>query len=76
MPLSAIGLLLFSAALHTTWNLLLKGGGERYMASWWAMMVGSLLLLPRRGLERNSIPWPWQQAVIRASVFRSQACLS
>ena len=46
MPLSAIGLLLVSAALHTTWNLLLKGGGERYMASWWAMMIGSLLFLP------------------------------
>src|SRR5574340_405593 len=46
MPLSAIGLLLVAAALHTTWNLLLKGGGERYMASWWAMMIGSLLLLP------------------------------
>jgi len=46
MPLSAIGLLLVSAALHTTWNLLLKGGGERYMASWWGMMIGSLLFLP------------------------------
>lgn len=46
MPLNAIGLLLVAAALHTTWNLLLKGGGERYMASWWAMMIGSLLLLP------------------------------
>jgi len=34
MPLSAIGLLLISAALHTTWNLLLKGGGEKYIASW------------------------------------------
>ena len=46
MPLSAIGLLLVSAALHTTWNLLLKGGGEKYMASWWAMLIGSLLFLP------------------------------
>ncbi len=46
MPLGAIGLLLVSAALHTTWNLLLKQGGERYMATWWAMVVGSLLFLP------------------------------
>jgi drug/metabolite transporter (DMT)-like permease len=46
MPLSAIGLLLVSAALHTTWNLLLKGGREKYMASWWAMLIGSLLFLP------------------------------
>ncbi|MFH1183684.1 MAG: DMT family transporter [Chloroflexota bacterium] len=46
MPLSAIGLLLVSAALHTTWNLLLKRGGEKYMATWWAMLIGSLLFLP------------------------------
>jgi drug/metabolite transporter (DMT)-like permease len=46
MPLEAIGLLLVSAALHTTWNLLLKGGGEKYMASWWAMLIGSLLFVP------------------------------
>jgi len=46
MPLSAIGLLLVSAALHTTWNLLLKRGGEKYMVTWWAMLIGSLLFLP------------------------------
>jgi drug/metabolite transporter (DMT)-like permease len=46
MPLEAIGLLLISAALHTTWNLLLKQGGERYMATWWAMLVGSAIFLP------------------------------
>ncbi|HEY5982743.1 MAG TPA: DMT family transporter [Anaerolineales bacterium] len=46
MPVGAIVILLISAALHTTWNLLLKGGGERYMASWWAMLIGSVLFLP------------------------------
>lgn len=46
MPLSAIGLLVISAALHTTWNLLLKGHAQKYMASWWAMLIGSLLFLP------------------------------
>ena len=46
MPLSAIGLLLIAAALHTTWNLLLKGSGERYMATWWAMLMGAVLFLP------------------------------
>jgi drug/metabolite transporter (DMT)-like permease len=46
MPLGAIGLLLVSAALHTTWNLLLKSGHEKYMATWWAMLIGSLLFLP------------------------------
>lgn len=46
MPLGAIGLLFFSAALHTTWNLLLKQAGEKYMATWWGMLMGSLLFLP------------------------------
>jgi drug/metabolite transporter (DMT)-like permease len=46
MPLGAIGLLLVSAALHTTWNLLLKRAGEKYMATWWAMLMGALLFLP------------------------------
>jgi drug/metabolite transporter (DMT)-like permease len=46
MPLVAIVLLLVSAALHTTWNLLLKQAGEKYMATWWAMLVGSALFLP------------------------------
>lgn len=46
MPLSAIGLLFGSAILHTAWNLLLKQAGEKYMATWWGMLVGSLGLLP------------------------------
>src|SRR5574341_2464532 len=46
MPPIAIILLLISAALHTTWNLLLKQAGEKYMATWWAMLIGSLLFLP------------------------------
>jgi drug/metabolite transporter (DMT)-like permease len=46
MPLTAIGLLFGSAILHTSWNLLLKQAGEKYMATWWAMLIGSLLFLP------------------------------
>jgi len=46
MPLGAIGLLFGSAILHTTWNLLLKQAGEKYMATWWGMLIGSALFLP------------------------------
>ena len=28
------------------WNLLLKQAGEKYMATWWGMLLGSLLFLP------------------------------
>jgi drug/metabolite transporter (DMT)-like permease len=46
MPPIAIALLLFSAILHTTWNLLLKQTDDKYIATWWAVLVGSLLFLP------------------------------
>ena len=46
MPLSAIGLLFVSAILHTTWNLFLKRSGEKYVAVWWAAVIGAGLFLP------------------------------
>jgi drug/metabolite transporter (DMT)-like permease len=46
MPPLAIALLLISAVMHTTWNLLLKQAGEKYMATWWGMLLGSALFLP------------------------------
>ncbi len=46
MPLGALGLLFGSAILHTAWNLLLKQAGEKYMATWWGMFLGSILFLP------------------------------
>jgi drug/metabolite transporter (DMT)-like permease len=46
MPIPAIALLFGSAILHTTWNLILKQAGEKSMASWWSMLMGSLLFLP------------------------------
>jgi drug/metabolite transporter (DMT)-like permease len=46
MPPIAIALLFFSAILHTTWNLLLKQTDDKYIATWWAVLVGSLLYLP------------------------------
>jgi drug/metabolite transporter (DMT)-like permease len=46
MPISAIALLFGSAILHTAWNLMLKQAGEKSMATWWGMLMGSLLFLP------------------------------
>ncbi len=46
MPLSALALLFGSALLHTTWNLLVKQAGEKSMATWWAILIGSILFLP------------------------------
>src|SRR4030067_912782 len=71
MPLEAIGLLLVSAALHTTWNLLLKGSGERYMASWWAMLIGSLLFLPALLFVGLPARTTWVMLIISAAVEAS-----
>ena len=46
MPLSALGLLFASAILHTTWNLLVKQAGDKSMASWWGILIGSVLFVP------------------------------
>ena len=60
MPLSAIGLLLAAAVLHTSWNLLLKQAGEKYMATWWGSAIGSLVFLPAMfyiGVPTGAV-WP------------------
>jgi len=46
MPLTALGLLLGSAILHTTWNVIIKQAGEKYVATWWGMLIGSLFFIP------------------------------
>jgi len=46
MPVFAVFLLFASALLHTTWNLLLKQAGEKYIATWWAILLGSAVFLP------------------------------
>jgi len=46
MSLFAIGLLLIAAVLHTTWNLLLKRAGEKYIATWWSAVIGFLVFTP------------------------------
>ena len=68
MPLGAIGLLFGSAILHTTWNLLLKQAGEKYMATWWGMLIGSLLFLPALFLIGLPARSTWLLLVISAFV--------
>lgn len=54
MSIFAISLLFCSAFLHTTWNLLLKQAGEKYIATWWATLLGSAVFLP--GLLFSGLP--------------------
>lgn len=46
MPIAAILFLLFSAVLHTAWNLLLKQSSRKYIVTWWAILLGAGLFLP------------------------------
>lgn len=46
MPLSALALLLASALLHATWNLLVKRAREKQIFTWWALMIGLLCFSP------------------------------
>jgi drug/metabolite transporter (DMT)-like permease len=42
MLTSAIVLLLISAILHTSWNLLIKQSEDKYIVTWWMVTVGGL----------------------------------
>lgn len=58
MPIVAIALLLVSAVLHTSWNLLIKQSEDKYIVTWWmvtfggvfAVIVLSFIGLPPRGM--------------------------
>ncbi len=40
MPPFAILLLLIGATLHTTWNLVIKGSSEKFVTTWWVVLIG------------------------------------
>jgi len=45
MPILAIVLLLISAVLHTTWNLLIKQSADKYIVTWWMVTIGGLFAI-------------------------------
>jgi drug/metabolite transporter (DMT)-like permease len=45
MPSLAILLLLISAVLHTSWNLLIKQSEEKYIVTWWMITIGGLFAI-------------------------------
>ena len=61
MPPSAVGLLVLAAAMHATWNLLIKRSAERQIFTWWSLVVGSVLFPPVSFIAGAAIPsrvWP------------------
>jgi drug/metabolite transporter (DMT)-like permease len=55
MPFTALALLLTSAVLHVTWNLIIKQAGEKLIVTWWALLVGTIVFSP---LLIFSLPLP------------------
>jgi len=71
MPLLAIALLFLSASLHTLWNLLLKQSRQKFIASWWIVVIGAILFMPwlfLTGLPPREI---WHFALISAGLEAS-----
>ena len=61
MPLSALGLLLAAALMHTTWNLLVKRAKEKQVFIWCSLLVGTIIFSPlllTSSLFLGSI-WPY-----------------
>jgi drug/metabolite transporter (DMT)-like permease len=67
MPPLAIALLLISAVLHTTWNLLLKKADEKYITTWWSVLAGSVIFLPLLFFAGPPARATW--SLLLASVF-------
>ena len=45
MPILAILLLLISAVLHTSWNLLIKQSEDKYIVTWWMVSFGGVFAI-------------------------------
>ena len=46
MPLTALGLLLAAAMMHTIWNLLVKRAKEKQVFIWCSLIVGTIIFSP------------------------------
>ena len=62
----ALSLLLVSAVLHAAWNLLLKQAGEKQIATWWALVAGSVCAAPLLAFSPISIASVWPYLVASA----------
>src|SRR5258708_25381430 len=61
MPLTAIGLLLVAAMMHTTWNLVVKRAREKQVFTWCSLTAGVIIFSPLL-LTSAAVPisvWPF-----------------
>jgi drug/metabolite transporter (DMT)-like permease len=62
----ALALLIASAFLHMGWNLLMKQTADRYVVTWWALLIGSLCFLPLAVAARAELRPVWGYALAGA----------
>lgn len=68
MPIFAVLLLLISAILHTSWNLLIKQSEDKYIVTWWMVTFGgvfAIIALLFTGLPPRTM---WSFALISVCV--------
>src|SRR5512139_188269 len=61
VPALALALVIAAAVLHAGWNLLLKQVEEKYIVTWWSVLVSAGLALPVAlggGMPRAEA-WPY-----------------
>ena len=73
LPLTALGLLLVAAVMHTTWNLLVKRAKEKQVFIWCSLATGVILFIPWVWSSLFSIipTWPFflSSAVVEAIYY-------
>ncbi len=73
MSFTALSLLIGAAILHAVWNLLLKQANEKYIVTWWALLIGSLCFLPLMFIGQtfslHALPLAVVSALFEAAYF-------
>ena len=73
MSLTALGLLLVAAMMHTTWNLIVKRAKEKQVFTWCALIAGSIcfspLLLANRVFPISVWPFVVSSALVEAIYY-------
>jgi drug/metabolite transporter (DMT)-like permease len=70
MPPTALALLLIAAALHATWNLLVKRAREKQIFTWCALLVGAICFAPLL-VQVVSFPLSILPYVISSAIFEA-----
>jgi drug/metabolite transporter (DMT)-like permease len=78
VPALALALVILAAVLHAGWNLLLKQVEDKYIVTWWSVLISAVLALPvalSGGLPGAAV-WPYLIASALTEAFYMAALAS